>query len=63
MDALHEQIQNLEVKNRRLLSENRDLRDLCCFLDDERIKGRKLAKEWQKFGRYSTSILKSQVNT
>ena len=38
-----------------------ELRDLCCFLDDDRQKGRKLAKEWQRFGRYTSSVMKSEV--
>lgn len=50
------QILSLDMKGLREMSdklqeENQELRDLCCFLDDDRQKGRKLAREWQRFGR------------
>lgn len=38
-----------------------ELRDLCCFLDDDRQKGRKLAREWQRFGRYTASVMRQEV--
>ncbi|RUS88159.1 hypothetical protein EGW08_004056 [Elysia chlorotica] len=41
--------------------DNQELRDLCCFLDDDRQKGRKLAREWQRFGRYTASVMRSEV--
>lgn len=47
--------------NQRLQDDNQELRDLCCFLDDDRQRGRKLAKEWQRFGRYTASVMKSEV--
>ncbi|XP_038075157.1 coiled-coil domain-containing protein 85C-like [Patiria miniata] len=47
--------------NSRLQSDNQELRDLCCFLDDDRQKGRNLAEEWQRFGRYSASVLRTEV--
>ena len=37
------------------------MRDLCCFLDDDRQKGRKLAREWQRFGRYTASVMRQEV--
>lgn len=39
-----------------------ELRDLCCFLDDDRQKGRKLAREWQRFGRYTASVMRQEVS-
>ena len=45
----------------RLTAENQELRDLCCFLDDDRQKGRKLAREWQRFGRYTASVMRQEV--
>lgn len=34
---------------------------MCCFLDDDRQKGRKLAREWQRFGRYTASVMRQEV--
>lgn len=42
--------------------DNQELRDLCCFLDDDRQKGRKLAREWQRFGRYTASVMRQEVS-
>ncbi|XP_003383845.1 PREDICTED: coiled-coil domain-containing protein 85C-B-like [Amphimedon queenslandica] len=50
-----------QSKEIELVKENQELRDLCCFLDDERKKGRRLAHEWQSFGRYIASLLRNQV--
>ena len=52
-----EEVRLLKEVNERLQTELEDLRDLCCYLDDDRIKCRKLAIEWQNFGRYTSSIL------
>lgn len=41
--------------------DNQELRDLCCFLDDDRQKYKKLSKEWQRFGRYTSSVIKNEV--
>ena len=41
--------------------DNQELRDLCCFLDDDRQKGKRLAREWQKFGRYTAKVMKQEV--
>ncbi len=41
--------------------DNAELRDLCCFLDDDRQKGRKLAREWQRFGRYTATVMRQEV--
>ncbi|XP_011300441.1 coiled-coil domain-containing protein 85C [Fopius arisanus] len=63
------QIQNLlselrvlKEANQRLSDDNQELRDLCCFLDDDRQKGRKLAREWQRFGRYTASVMRQEVS-
>ena len=48
--------------HRRLQDESQELRDLCCFLDDDRQKGRKLAREWQRFGRYTASVMRQEVS-
>ena len=55
------EIRGLKEVNRKLMDENQELRDLCCFLDDERERSRKLAREWQKFGRYTSDVMKSEV--
>ncbi|XP_046388632.1 coiled-coil domain-containing protein 85C [Ischnura elegans] len=51
----------LKEVNQRLQDDNQELRDLCCFLDDDRQKGRKLAREWQRFGRYTASVMRQEV--
>ena len=55
------QIALLRDQNRRLSHDNQELRDLCCFLDDDRQKGKRLAREWQKFGRYTARVMKQEV--
>lgn len=57
------EIHSLKELNQRLNSDNQELRDLCCFLDDDRQKGRKLAREWQRFGRYTASVMRQEVST
>lgn len=59
---LHE-IRSLKEVNQRFQDDNQELRDLCCFLDDDRQKGRKLAREWQRFGRYTASVMRQEVAT
>lgn len=56
------EIRGLKEVNQRMQDDNQELRDLCCFLDDDRQKGRKLAREWQRFGRYTSSVMKSEVS-
>lgn len=55
------EIRGLKDINQRFQDDNQELRDLCCFLDDDRQKGRKLAKEWQRFGRYTASVMRQEV--
>ena len=52
---------NLKNTIARLEEDNNELRDLCCFLDDDRQKGRKLAREWQRFGRYTATVMRQEV--
>lgn len=56
------EIRSLKEANQRLADDNQELRDLCCFLDDDRQKGRKLAREWQRFGRYTASVMRQEVS-
>ncbi|XP_042356006.1 coiled-coil domain-containing protein 85C-A-like [Plectropomus leopardus] len=57
---LHE-IRSLKEVNQRLQDDNQELRELCCFLDDDRQKGKKVSREWQRFGRYTASVLWKDV--
>lgn len=56
------EIRQLREVNERLQRDSQELRDLCCFLDDDRQKGRKLAREWQRFGRYTASVMRQEVS-
>lgn len=62
VQALLDEIKALKEENRKLSEDNQELRDLCCFLDDDRQKGRKLAREWQRFGRYTASVMRQEVS-
>ncbi|XP_077366311.1 coiled-coil domain-containing protein 85C-B-like isoform X1 [Festucalex cinctus] len=57
---LHE-IRSLKEVNQKLQDDNQELRELCCFLDDDRQKGKKLSREWQRFGRYTASAMWKEV--
>jgi len=59
---LQTEVRSLKELNARLSEDNKELRDLCCFLDDDRQKGRKLAREWQRFGRYTASVMRQEVS-
>ncbi|XP_008310971.1 coiled-coil domain-containing protein 85C-B isoform X2 [Cynoglossus semilaevis] len=59
---LHE-IRNLKEINQKLQDDNHELRELCCFLDDDRQKGKKLSREWQRFGRYTATAMWKEVGT
>ncbi|KAL5293424.1 CCDC85C.2 family protein, partial [Megaselia abdita] len=60
--SLLSDLRSLKEANQRLIDDNQELRDLCCFLDDDRQKGRKLAREWQRFGRYTASVMRQEVS-
>ncbi|KAL1790424.1 coiled-coil domain-containing protein 85C [Sigmodon hispidus] len=55
------EIRGLKDVNQRLQDDNHELRELCCFLDDDRQKGRKLAREWQRFGRHAAGAVWHEV--
>ncbi|XP_076834264.1 coiled-coil domain-containing protein 85C-A isoform X2 [Brachyhypopomus gauderio] len=57
---LHE-IRSLKEVNQKLQDDNQELRELCCFLDDDRQKGKKLSREWQRFGRYTAGVVWKEV--
>ncbi|CAL8330212.1 unnamed protein product [Lota lota] len=56
------EIRGLKDINQKLQEDNRELRDLCCFLDDDRQKGKRVSREWQRLGRYSASIMRKEVS-
>ncbi|XP_078393219.1 coiled-coil domain-containing protein 85B, partial [Cetorhinus maximus] len=55
------EVRELKAVNGRLQEENRELRDLCCFLDEERLRAKGLAHEWQAFGRYAARVMREDV--
>uniref|UniRef100_A0A665WCX6 Coiled-coil domain containing 85C n=1 Tax=Echeneis naucrates TaxID=173247 RepID=A0A665WCX6_ECHNA len=55
------EIRNLKQVNQKLQEDNQELRELCCFLDDDRQKGKKVSREWQRFSRYTASVLSKDV--
>ncbi|XP_036376630.1 coiled-coil domain-containing protein 85A-like [Megalops cyprinoides] len=55
------EIRGLKDINQKLQEDNQELRDLCCFLDDDRQKGKRVSREWQRLGRYSASIMRKEV--
>lgn len=61
LQTLIAELRALKEANARLIDDNQELRDLCCFLDDDRQKGRKLAREWNRFGKYTASVMRSEV--
>lgn len=63
LQTLVAELRALKEANQRLSDDNQELRDLCCFLDDDRQKGRKLAREWQRFGRYTASVMRQEVSS
>ncbi|KAG8561520.1 hypothetical protein GDO81_015377 [Engystomops pustulosus] len=59
---LHE-IRGLKEVNQKLQDDNQELRELCCFLDDDRQKGKKLSREWQRFGRHTAGVMWKEVGS
>ncbi len=57
---LHE-IRVLQELNKGLQNDLNELRELCCYLDDDRRNCRRVAKEWQKFGRYTVTVMRNEV--
>ncbi|VDD94919.1 unnamed protein product [Enterobius vermicularis] len=55
------EVRTLKEELKKLRESNKELRDLCCFLDDDRQKTRRLSREWQKFGRYTSEVMKQEV--
>lgn len=55
------EIRSLKDVNQKLQEDNQELRDLCCFLDDDRQKGKRVSREWQRLGRYSAGLMRKEV--
>ncbi|MGH0160317.1 UNVERIFIED_CONTAM: hypothetical protein FKN15_049925 [Acipenser sinensis] len=55
------EIRGLKDINQKLQEDNHELRDLCCFLDDDRQKGKKVSREWQRLGRYSAGVMRKEM--
>ncbi|XP_055358805.1 coiled-coil domain-containing protein 85A-like isoform X2 [Betta splendens] len=55
------EIRSLKDMNQKLQEDNQELRGLCCFLDDDRQKGKRVMREWQRLGRYSASLMRKEV--
>lgn len=61
MESHLDEIRSLKESNQMMEQESTELRDLCVFLDDDRQKCRKLAKEWQRFGRHTVTVMRNEV--
>jgi len=61
MESHMEEIRSLKESNIQYETELRDLQELSVFLDDDRKKCRKLAKEWQRFGRHTVTVMRAEV--
>ncbi|XP_024098258.2 coiled-coil domain-containing protein 85A isoform X3 [Pongo abelii] len=55
------EIRGLKDINQKLQEDNQELRDLCCFLDDDRQKGKRVSREWQRLGRYTAGVMHKEV--
>ncbi|KAM4600090.1 uncharacterized protein V3H82_010762 isoform 1-T1 [Fundulus diaphanus] len=55
------EIRNLKDVNQKLQEDNQELRDLCCFLDDDRQKGKRVSREWQRLGQFSAGLMRKEV--
>jgi len=55
------EIRHLNDSIRRLLTENEELCDLCCFLDDDRQRYQRDAAEWQRLHQKMASEITVKV--
>nr|KAF6446162.1 coiled-coil domain containing 85A [Rousettus aegyptiacus] len=55
------EIRGLKDINQKLQEDNQELRDLCCFLDDDRQKGKRVSREWQRLGRFTAGVMHKEV--
>ena len=59
--GVREANQRLMQEKELSLKEKEELAGICCFLDDDREKAKKVAREWQMFGRYATGVLQKEL--
>jgi len=57
------QVGKLERAKRQLSSENEELKKSCYLLGEAQRKSKRVALEWQKFGKYTAAVLKNEVET
>nr|KAF6429048.1 coiled-coil domain containing 85A [Molossus molossus] len=55
------EIRGLKDINQKLQEDNQELRDLCCFLDDDRQKGKRVSREWQRLGHFTAGVMHKEV--
>ena len=60
-DAQVDEINSLRDNIRLLLTDNEELCDLCCFLDDDRQRYRRDAAEWQKLHQQMATEITKKV--
>jgi len=60
-DVQADEIHSLRDSVRRLLTDNEELCDLCCFLDDDRQRYRRDAAEWQKLHQQMATEITKKV--
>ncbi|RWS24707.1 coiled-coil domain-containing protein 85C-like protein [Leptotrombidium deliense] len=56
-------IQSLKRSNYQLMTDNTELRDMCCYLDDERSRARTISREWQSFGTHMSRVMRHEVKS
>ena len=56
-------LQQLKQQNQQLLQDNNELRDLCCYLDDERARARTIAQEWSSFGSHMSKVMRKEIGS
>lgn len=61
MESHLDEIRSLKDSNNQFETELKDLQELSVFLDDDRKKCRRLAKEWQRFGRHTVTVLRGEM--
>lgn len=55
---LNSSIENIQY----LKKDNSELRDLCCYLDDERNRLRQMQLQWNSLGNHMSKILEKEIN-
>ena len=61
MNGQADEINSLRDRVRRLLTDNEELCELCCFLDDDRQRCRRNAADWQKLHQQMATEITKKV--